>query len=70
VEIFIRSGHPSLVFGLDDQNAAGDLPVTQPSEDTLPVTLPSASWSLTFSCQEMPDIWSRKLRGPSVAGRP
>jgi hypothetical protein len=31
--------------------------------------LPSASSSLTFLCQEMPDIWSRKLRGPSAAGR-
>jgi hypothetical protein len=32
--------------------------------------LPCASSFLTFLCQEMPDIRSRKLRGPSVAGRP
>jgi hypothetical protein len=40
------------------------------AQDMRDLVLPCASWSLTFSCQLMPDIWSRKLRGPSVAGRP
>jgi hypothetical protein len=32
-------------------------------QDTADQQLPSASSFLTFLCQEMPDIWSRKLRG-------